>query len=158
MESDNEQMGKVTLVLTRPAADRLFSGDSELEVKVRHAAAKEIAQKHFKGLVNEEIRELCRTQAKGAFSEEMRSIKNQLDAQSNYLQKDAVGKVTAAVQAFVVDAVGKITKEEFERGWRDYITKLVAREVDAYLRVTIRTQLKEMVQKELSKYKITFTD
>jgi CRISPR/Cas system-associated protein Cas10 (large subunit of type III CRISPR-Cas system) len=38
---------KVKLVLTKPALDRLIGGDSELEVELKHAVAKELLENHI---------------------------------------------------------------------------------------------------------------
>lgn len=43
---------KLNLILTRPALDRLLGGDDQLTVEIKHAAAREILDKHIVPLMD----------------------------------------------------------------------------------------------------------
>lgn len=52
---DERHEDKVVVILTRPALERLLGGDSELEVRLRHAAAAAFAKHHLTLWANSDV-------------------------------------------------------------------------------------------------------
>ena len=109
---------KVKVVLTRPALERLIGGDSELEIQLRHAAAKEIVKKHVVSEITDEVK----AKAIHKIASECQSAWFRIEREYSYGSFNQTVLTEKAKRAIAADA---------ERHMAKAVTDLVAETVSA---------------------------
>lgn len=149
-----EGPGRVAVILTRPALDRLLGGDSELEVQLRHAAVKCIIDNHAEALLqNVGVREITE-RLKTAITEE-------IDQRIGTIQKPNVWakttcKLSPAAEAAVKQATHAGVEEIIDQAVKEAVAEIdidarIARVVNEQVNVRIlsgvRAKLDEIAAK-----------
>ena len=111
---------KVVVILTRPALDRLLGGDSELEIRLRHATAKAFSEKYLYTMLNDKVR------------------------------ANILARLNTAMSAFVNEAIGGLTQTgyrttvkinpDIEKRVRDTATQIADAAISKHL-ATVSSEL-----------------
>lgn len=127
-EPDKRDCDNIVLNLNRPALERLLGGDSDLEVKLRHAAANEFARRHLKALITAEFTNRLLSEIKSETAEARKGV-------------------MAAVTREVEDIIGK--KPDF---WSKFELSDTAREtVRRYVQDSVEQLIKTALDNRIPK-------
>lgn len=144
----NEHDGKVKLTLNRPALERLFEGDSELEMELKHAAVKEIVDKHFGAIIKNE--------AMAAYKADVtRKIQTDLKTQLGDFDRGypwtftLSKKARAAIESVVADKIrerieAEVDKLDLQRMIKQQVDHTVAFRIKQGVRARLDEVTKQM--------------
>lgn len=131
---------KIKVVLTRPALERLISGDEELEIQMRHAAVEQIFKKHIAPLIATRSVQDVIANITALFKEEMKKYESKSDwwvtpQLTSTLKKSIEAEAEKVVLNLVKDAVAKFVTEE-------RMEQIVKRVADMYTQEHIKGKIK----------------
>lgn len=141
---------KLNLILTRPALDRLLGDNQEVTVEIKHAAAKEILDKHIAGKISSQMVQDVETRLKKGLADAIEKELGKFSGRYSLPTYEPSAQVKLAIQNKVGDVVSETVKVFVDEQTSNIEAK-IQNEVDSvvrrYIRIAVDRELKAVQEK-----------
>jgi hypothetical protein len=136
------------LELTLPALERLIGGDSEVEAQLRRQIAQAFAFRYLKGIVDQDMIEVVRSQVVGECRQELESLLNErigyLKLTSGRYQVQLEEGIQKRVDAYIAEHLEKLIEKSLAQSERR-----IKASIESFIGFAMTSQVNDVLKKTM---------